>query len=168
MIVALGVTWVLDGIEITVAGSIADRLRDARTLHLSSAQVGLAAVNSTYRLDAMIGAAANLAFLNQRLFGINIGWRLALLIGPVVGAIIWPLRRHIPESPRWLLTHGRPDEAERIARTIEQELETRGTRLEPVGDDRAIEIRQRVELTYRDLARLLLGEYRRRSVVGFI
>jgi MFS family permease len=168
VIVALGVTWVLDGIEITVAGSIADRLRDARTLHLSSAQVGLAAVNSTYRLDAMIGAAANLAFLNQRLFGINIGWRLALLIGPVVGAIIWPLRRHIPESPRWLLTHGRPDEAERIARTIEQELETRGTRLEPVSDDRAIEIRQRVELTYRDLARLLLGEYRRRSVVGFI
>jgi MFS family permease len=255
VIVALGVTWVLDGIEITVAGSIADRLRDARTLHLSSAQVGLAAslylfgevvgalvfgrmadrlgrrrlflitlaiylvgngltaltvnfpsfattrfvaglgiggeyaainsaideliparyrgrtdlaVNSTYWLGAMIGAAANLAFLNQRLFGINIGWRLALLIGPVVGAIIWPLRRHIPESPRWLLTHGRPDEAERIARTIEQELETRGTRLEPVSDDRAIEIRQRVELTYRDLARLLLREYRRRSVVGFI
>ena len=54
VIVALGVTWVLDGIEITVAGSIADRLRDARTLHLSSAQVGLAA--SMYLFGEVVGA----------------------------------------------------------------------------------------------------------------
>jgi hypothetical protein len=36
VVFALGVTWVLDGVEITIAGSIADRLRDEGTLHLTS------------------------------------------------------------------------------------------------------------------------------------
>jgi hypothetical protein len=39
VIIALGITWVLDGLEITVAGSIVDRLRDAGT----SSQVGFGA-----------------------------------------------------------------------------------------------------------------------------
>jgi MFS family permease len=255
VVIALGITWVLDGVEITVAGSIADRLRDQATLGLSSSQVGLAAslylagevvgalvfgrladklgrrklfiitlgiyllgntltafsmnfaffavtrvlagtgiggeyaainsaidelipaphrgrtdlaVNGTYWLGAMIGAAANLAFLNTNLFGVDVGWRLGLLIGPVIGVIIWPLRRHIPESPRWLLTHGRPDQAERTVSEIERELQAKGIKLEPVGEDRAIEIRRRVEVTYRELAGVILRDYRRRAVVGFL
>jgi MFS family permease len=255
VIIALGITWILDGLEITIAGSIADRLREQGALGLSSAQVGLGAslylfgevtgalifgrladqvgrrklfivtlaiyllgnaltamstgffffaftrlvagagiggeysainsaideliparyrgrtdlaVNGTYWLGALIGAAANLAFLDQHLFGINVGWRLALLIGPVIGVMIWPLRRHIPESPRWSLTHGRPDEAEQTVRQIERELEAKGVELEPVPEQRAMPIYGRVELTYRQLARLLLRDYRKRSLVGFV
>jgi MFS family permease len=255
VVVALGITWVLDGVEITIAGSIADRLRDSGTLHLSSSQVGLSAslylfgevigalvfgrladklgrrklfiitlgiyllgngltaastgfvffgftrfvagagiggeyaainsaidelipapyrgrtdlaINGTYWLGAMIGSLANLAFLNEDLLGVDVGWRLGLLIGPVIGLAIWPLRRHIPESPRWLLIHGKPDEAERIVSEIEAEARRQqGIQIEPVGDDQAIEIVDRVDLSYRDLARTLLRDYRRRSFVGF-
>jgi MFS family permease len=115
----------------------------------------------------MIGSLANLAFLDQDLFGIDVGWRLGLLVGPVIGLLIWPLRRHIPESPRWLLTHDHPDEAERIVTEIEREAAEQGVRLEPVSEDQAIEIVERVDLTYRELARILLHDYRRRSTVGF-
>ena len=255
VVIALGVTWVLDGLEITIAGSIADRLRDARTLHLTSSEVGLGAslylagevvgalvfgrladklgrrklflitlaiylvgngltaltfnlptfaltrfiagmgiggeyaainsaidelipakhrgrtdlaVNGTYWLGAMIGAAGTLAFLNEDLFGVDVGWRIGLLVGPLIGVLIWPLRRNIPESPRWLLTHGHPEEAERIVDGIERDVTARGVRLEPVPPDQAIEIHDQVEVSYRDLARLLLREYRTRSFVGLM
>ena len=63
------------------------------------------AINGTYWGGAALGAAANLYFLSDN-FGQNVGWRLAFFIGPVLGIIIIFLRRHIPESPRWLMTHG--------------------------------------------------------------
>ncbi|TCO20274.1 putative MFS family arabinose efflux permease [Kribbella steppae] len=253
VVIALGITWVLDGVEITIAGTIADRLRDQDSLAFSSSQVGLAAslyllgevfgalvfgrltdklgrrklfiatlgvyllgntltafsmnfwffaatrfiagagiggeyaainsaidelipakyrgrtdlaVNGTYWLGAMIGAAANLAFLNEDLFGVNLGWRIALLIGPLIGVMIWPLRRHLPESPRWLLTHGRADEAERIVGEIERDAEAKGIELPPVGEDSVIVIRPRGTVNYRELARVVLRDYRRRSLVG--
>jgi MFS family permease len=54
VVIALGITWVLDGLEITVASTIADRLRDAATLGLTSSQVGLGA--SLYLLGEVGGA----------------------------------------------------------------------------------------------------------------
>ena len=41
---------------------------------------------------------------------------LAFVIGGVLGGIVLFLRRFIPESPRWLMTHGQPEEAERVVR----------------------------------------------------
>jgi MFS family permease len=255
VVIALGITWVLDGIEITIAGSIAARLRDERTLGFTASEVGLTAsiyllgevvgalvfgrladklgrrklfiltlgiylvgnaltafsmnfaffaitrfvagtgiggeyaainsaidelipakqrghtdlaINGTYWLGAMIGAAANLAFLNPDLFGIDFGWRLGLLVGPVIGVAIWGLRRHIPESPRWLLTHGHPEEADRVVSGIEREIEAGGARLEPVGDDQAIEVHRREDVGYGELARILFRDYRTRSFLGFM
>ena len=124
------------------------------------------AVNGTYWLGAMIGAAANLAFLNENIVGVNVGWRIALLVGPLIGLMIWPLRRHLPESPRWLLTHGRADEAERIVGEIERAAQANGIEVPPVGDDSVIVIRPRGTVNYRELARVVLRDYRRRSVVG--
>jgi MFS family permease len=253
VVIALGITWVLDGVEITIAGTIADRLRDQGSLGFSSSQVGLAAslyllgevfgalvfgrvtdklgrrrlfiatlgvyllgnaltafsmnfwffaaarfiagagiggeyaainsaidelipakyrgrtdlaVNGTYWLGAMIGAAANLAFLNEDVFGVDVGWRIALLVGPLIGVMIWPMRRHLPESPRWLLTHGRADEAERIVGEIERDTEAKGIEVPPVGEDSVIVIRPRGTVNYRELVRVVLRDYRRRSLVG--
>ena len=49
----------------------------------------------------------------------NWGWRIGFFIGPVMGLVIIWLRRHIPESPRWMVTHGQAEEAERIVDEIE-------------------------------------------------
>ncbi len=43
MVIALGVAWILDGLEITVAGSVAGVLSDKQTLSMSSTAVGLIA-----------------------------------------------------------------------------------------------------------------------------
>jgi MFS transporter, putative metabolite:H+ symporter len=47
-------------------------------------------------------------------------WRVVILIGSVGAAVVWFLRRNIPESPRWLARHGHVDEAERIVADIER------------------------------------------------
>src|SRR5437588_799022 len=84
------------------------------------------AVNGTYWAGAMIGAAASILLLNPHLLPINVGWRIGFFIGPAAGLIIVYLRRAIPESPRWLMTHGREDEAERIVSEIEEHVERQG------------------------------------------
>src|SRR5579884_733847 len=121
------------------------------------------AVNGTYWAGAMIGAAASIFLLNPQLLPINLGWRLGFLIGPVAGLIIIYLRRTIPESPRWLMTHGREEEAERIVGEIEERVQRHGVHLEPVPDDRAIEVTGVGVVSYVQIARTMLREYPRRS-----
>ena len=45
-----------------------------------------------------------------------LGWRLAFLIGTTIGFFILVMRRWIPESPRWLMTHGFVKEADAVVR----------------------------------------------------
>jgi MFS family permease len=54
LVVALGVAWILDGLEITVASSITDILKDPATLNLSPAAAGLVA--TVYLLGEVVGA----------------------------------------------------------------------------------------------------------------
>src|ERR1700710_1251070 len=80
------------------------------------------AINGTYWGGAMLGSVASFWLLDTDRFAENVGWRIAFFIGPVLGLIIIYMRRHIPESPRWLVTHGRSAEADRIVDHIEADV----------------------------------------------
>ncbi|WP_426700356.1 MFS transporter [Rhodanobacter sp. Col0626] len=54
VVMALGITWILDGLEVTVTGSIAGALKSSPVLRMTDAQVGLAA--SAYLVGAVLGA----------------------------------------------------------------------------------------------------------------
>jgi MFS family permease len=64
VVVALGITWILDGLEVTVAGSIAGALQESPVLHFSAAEVG--AVGSAYLAGAVLGALL-FGYLTDRL-----------------------------------------------------------------------------------------------------
>ncbi len=256
MVIALGVAWVLDGLEITVASSVAGALSKQDTLHMSSTAVGAIAtvyligevigallfgrlsdrlgrrnlfmvtlgiyligsgltaltlgtgtgwviylyatrivagmgiggeyaainsaidemiparyrgrvniaVNGTYWGGAILGTLGSLLFL--KVLSPHLGWRLGFLIGPVLGLVILFVRRNLPESPRWLLMHGRAAEAEQAIRSIEEEVEASGHPLPPVDQSRAIEIRPAPQVSYLILVRVLFRDYWPRSFLG--
>jgi MFS family permease len=124
------------------------------------------AVNGTYWGGAALGAAANLYLLSDQVPQ-NLGWRLGFLIGPVIGVVIIFLRRNIPESPRWLMTHGRHAEAEQVVDDIEADLRTEGVQLKEVPEDKALEIVPEKSISYPQMAKVFFGQYPRRSILGF-
>jgi MFS family permease len=245
LIGALGITWILDGLEVTIVGAFGGVLQDARTLHLSATEVGAVgsfyvsgavagallfgwaadrfgrrkifyatlgvylagvglsacswnfgafalfrlltglgiggeyaainsaidemmparlrgrldlAINATYWLGAALGAASTLLLLNPAIFPINVGWRLGFGIGAVLGTVILLLRRFVPESPRWLITHGRQAEAEAAMAEIERRV---GGKLPPANGTLTIHPRKSYGLGL--IARVMLGKYRARA-----
>ncbi len=122
------------------------------------------AINGTYWAGALIATAATLWFLNK--VSPDLGWRFAFLLGPVLGAVIIYVRRNLPESPRWQLMHGREQEAEEGIAEIERQVEaSTGKTLEPVADDKAIEIRPTERLSYVALLHALFKQYPGRSTL---
>src|SRR5580765_5828508 len=95
-------------------------------------------INGSYWAGAILGSFASLIFLNA--FAANVGWRLAFLMGPVLALVVIYVGRTLPESPRWLMTHGRLDEAEKEMAKIEEAAIKAGQTLEEIGDDRALEL----------------------------
>ncbi|MET8142777.1 MFS transporter [Sphaerisporangium sp. NPDC005288] len=253
LVAALGVAWVLDGMEITIAGAIGSVLQDRRTLGLSAVQVGFTAtvyligevigalvfgrlsdrfgrrrlfiltlglylvangitafspnllfllffrflagagiggeysaihsavdelipsyyrgrvdlaVSGTYWLGAMLGTASTYVLLNPALLPVDLGWRIGLLIGPALGAAIWVLRRRLPESPRWLLMHGRGEEAERATGEIEEAVRRSGGAVPPVDPAGAMDFRPHGAPAYREILRVVLRQYPRRTILG--
>lgn len=121
-------------------------------------------VNGTYWAGALIGTAATLFFLNG--LSANLGWRLAFLIGPVLGLVVIYVRRNLPESPRWQIMHGREREAEAGIARIEREVEaSTGGSLTPVGEDQAIEIRPTERIGYLALLQAVFRQYPGRATL---
>jgi MFS family permease len=120
-------------------------------------------VNGTYWGGALIGTAATLFLLNK--LSPDLGWRLAFLVGPVLGLVIIYVRRNLPESPRWQLMHGREEEAEAGIAQIEAEVEATAGPLEPVSDDQAIEVRATEHISYAALLHALFKQYPGRSTL---
>ena len=125
------------------------------------------AINGTYWFGAMIGSALSVVVLNPHVLPVAWGWRIGFFVGPVIGLIIVAIRRYIPESPRWLMTHGREEEAERIVSEIEERVQASGRTLSPVAPDSGLRMTHRESVGYGQIARTLFRDYPRRSVLGF-
>jgi MFS family permease len=250
---ALGVAWILDGLEVTLVGSLSSAIRDRHALGLSETQVGLTAsaylagavigalifgrltdalgrkrlftatvilylvataasgmawnlwsfaafrfltgagiggeyaavnsavqeliparrrgytdlvVNGSYWIGAALGALGSVVVLAPGVFPPGVGWRAAFLIGAALGVIILFVRRYIPESPRWLMTHGRADEAERIVSEIEDGVRRAGGSVPPAETAATIRLQAKGAYGWIAVAHTLAVTYPRRTVVG--
>ncbi len=252
VVLALGITWILDGLEVTLAGALSGALKESPTLQFSNFDVGFAnsaylagavigaigfgwltdrigrkklffitlalylvataatalswnlasytlfrfltgagiggeytAINSTiqelvparYRgwtdlvingsfwIGAAMGAVAAIVLLDPALIGPDLGWRLAYFSGAALGLVVFVMRLWIPESPRWLMIHGRPDEAHAIVADIERSV-TGHVQDKPQKAWPKIRLRMRSHTPLREVAHTLLTLYRTRSLVG--
>src|SRR4051794_40242569 len=120
--------------------------------------------NGSYWAGAILGSFASLVFLNA--FAINVGWRLAFLMGPVLALVVVIVARTLPESPRWLLMHGQKEEAERELLKIEEAARRSGQTLEEVADEAALELVPEQRYGYLTFLRLAFREYPKRAILG--
>jgi MFS family permease len=121
-------------------------------------------INGSYWVGAALGSVAALLFLDTDIFAKDIGWRLAFGCGALLGLSILVVRRHVPESPRWLFIHGRQEEAEGIIDSVEEAVEQEtGEKLAPV--DETIEIQPRQAIPFREIARVAFRKYPKRAVL---
>ena len=209
VVMALGITWVLDGLEVSIVAALGPVLTHSTTLHLTESEVGLAAsaylagsvlgavvfsyltdrqgrkkwfmitlllyltatvltalswdlwsfmffrfltgagiggeyaainsavdeliparrrgqtnlaINGSWWLGTAAGALLTIVLLNPGLIPEYVGWRLCFGLGAVLGIGIVLIRRLVPESPRWLMTHRRVEEAEAVVSRIEDQI----------------------------------------------
>jgi MFS family permease len=121
-------------------------------------------INGTYWLGAILGTLGSFLLLNS--LRPNEGWRVAFLVGPALAVVILFVRRNLPESPRWLITHGRAEEAEEQMRKIEEMAIRDGQRLDPVPEDAAITIVPERRFGYLTLLRVAFRRYPQRAILG--
>jgi MFS family permease len=119
-------------------------------------------INGSFWIGAAMGAGGSLVLLNPAVINPAIGWRLAFLIGAAIGLAILVMRLWIPESPRWLVTHGEPRAAEAAVRGIEAQFAR--TDLAPAGGK--VRLRMRSHTPLGEVAHALFATYRRRTLVG--
>jgi MFS family permease len=124
------------------------------------------AINGSYWIGTAVGAALSLVLLDKSIFASDLGWRLAFGIGAVLGVGIMLVRRFVPESPRWLMIHGRDDEAEEIVQDIERQVkDSTGDDLKDVRD-KTIKINQRESIGFGVIAKTVFKVYPKRTIYG--
>jgi len=121
-------------------------------------------INGSFWIGAAMGATSAIVLLDPALIGPDLGWRLAYFTGAALGLVVFVMRMWIPESPRWLMIHGHPDEAHRIVADIEQSV-TGHLQNQALPK---IKLRMRHHTPLREVAHTLFFAYRRRSLVGLV
>ena len=254
IVVSLGATWILDGLEVTLAGSLGGILTRRETLGLTDTEVGATAtcylagavigallfgygtdrfgrkklffitvavyligtalsafswnfasyaffraltgagiggeyaainsaideliparvrgrvdlmINGSYWIGAALGSGATIILLDPNRFPIALGWRFAFAIGATLGLIVIFFRRWIPESPRWLMIHGRNAEAEEIVDQVERRFVSDPETL-PAHDSPPTRIQTRTHTPWREIWNAVVHKHRRRSFLGFV
>ncbi|MFF4958488.1 MFS transporter [Streptomyces sp. NPDC001222] len=123
-------------------------------------------INGSFWVGAVGGSLLSIVALNTSILAKDVGWRLTFALGVVLGLVILLVRRHVPESPRWLLIHGREQEAEQVVSAIERQVEAeKGEPLPPPGSE--LTIHQRKSISFLDIARTVFSRYRKRAALGF-
>jgi MFS family permease len=250
VVVALGITWILDGLEVTLAGSVAGALKASPVLQLSNADVGFAAsaylagavlgalffgwltdrlgrkklffitlavylvataatafswdltsfalfrfltgagiggeyaainstiqelvparvrgwtdlaINGSFWIGAALGAFGAVFLLDPTLIDPEFGWRFGFFIGAVLAVVIVFMRLWLPESPRWLMTHGRAAEAERVVADIERRVLGANP---PRAELPRVRLRARSHTPLSEVAHTLFARHRGRTLVG--
>ena len=123
-------------------------------------------INGSFWLGTAAGAALSIVLLNEDIFAADVGWRLAFGLGAVLGLGILIVRRHVPESPRWMFIHGQSDEADELVSDIERQvMESAGvSELKPA--EKSIKVREQESVGFITIAKTVFGAYPRRTVVG--
>ena len=125
-------------------------------------------INGSFWIGAAIGAAGSLLVLDPRILPPEWGWRLAFIFGGVLGGIVLFLRHWIPESPRWLMTHGQPEEAERVVAGIEARVEKETGRPLPPVPEQHLRLRTDIHSWFGAGFKALVTQYRQRTFLGVV
>src|SRR5262249_23281243 len=121
-------------------------------------------INGSFWLGALMGGLLASVLLAPERFPVDIGWRFAFGLGVLLGAGVLFLRRYVPESPRWLITHGNPAEAARIVCAIEAEVGVPANAPPPT----TLSLRAARHISLVAVARSLAVHHRRRAILGIV
>ncbi|MGY1602102.1 MFS transporter [Geodermatophilus sp. SYSU D00815] len=122
-------------------------------------------IGGSYWIGTILGSLASVALLNPDWFALDLGWRLAFGLAAIMGFAILLVRRHVPESPRWLFLHGHDEEAERVTADIERQV-VASTGQELIEPRRTIRVKQRGPMGIGEIARVVFGMYPKRAFVS--
>ena len=123
-------------------------------------------INGSYWLGAALAAVGSVVLLNGRFLPPEIAWRLAFLIGAILVVPVLYARRALPESPRWMMTHGRAAEAERVVEAIERSVVAEHGRAALAGEAPSITLQTRGGVGFGEVISILLRRYPRRTILA--